>query len=108
MWHTGGMPSSHSAIVTTLATFVLWVYGVQSILFAITLGYAAIIVRDAVGIRRRVGELVYRLNKVEQQLGLDQDKDYQKLKEMKGHEPAEVIAGVLLGFVVGIATALFV
>lgn len=101
-WETGGMPSSHSATVASLATAIGIVYGISSGLFAISIVLGAIVMHDAVGIRRAAGKqagvinrMVILLNKSFQE-GFDQ----KELKELLGHKPLEVFAGAVLGIVI--------
>jgi len=101
LWRTGGMPSSHSALVSSLATYVGFIEGINSLIFAITFGFATIIVRDSLGIRRMVGKIIVRLNLLEKKLLVYDDQEHEELKEVKGHEPSEVVVGVVLGVCVG-------
>lgn len=101
-WETGGMPSSHSATVASLATAIGLVYGISSGLFAISVVLGAIVMHDAVGIRRAAGKqagvinrMVVLLNKSFKE-GFDQD----ELKELLGHKPLEVFAGAVLGIII--------
>jgi hypothetical protein len=103
LFATGGMPSSHSSTVTALATCVFLVSGYRSVEFAVTTILAGITMYDAAGIRRAAGKHANVLNTL---LELIKDKEQLKLKnihlkELLGHEPAEVVAGAILGIVVG-------
>jgi len=84
----GGMPSSHSALVTALTAAVLALQGVST-LFVVTLAFAIIILRDALGVRRAVGIHAKVLNKYA--------KLKTKLNEGEGHNIAEVFAGIIIG-----------
>ncbi len=99
-WYTGGMPSSHSALVTALTTYIGFAVGVRSYLFALSLGFAAITIRDSLGIRYSVGEVIRHINEISKTLADSHDtfKLKKKLKELKGHKPLEVVVGVSLGF----------
>ncbi|MFW6381102.1 MAG: divergent PAP2 family protein [Bacillota bacterium] len=106
---SGGMPSSHSAFVAALTTQIGLKYGFDSDLFAIVLVFSLIILYDAGGVRRAVGEQANVLNRLIQhldikQLGLDRELLKQELKELIGHTPFEVIAGTLLGIAVALLT----
>lgn len=98
---TGGMPSSHSACVVALTTAVGIIEGAYSIPFAISAGYAAVVMYDAAGLRRAAGKMSASLNKM-------MDDFYQhnveaaggRLKELLGHTPIEVFVGAVYGIVV--------
>lgn len=95
-----GMPSGHSAIVIALATIIALQEGWQSPLFAISVILAIIVIRDALGIRRYLGEHGRVLNVLVKDLRDDQvlDEKYPRLLERVGHTPAQVFAGALIGF----------
>lgn len=97
-WHdlvvTGGMPSSHSAFVVSLATIIYLEEG-TSTAFAISLVLAFIVVRDAFGVRRTVGEEGVVINEMIKKLKL-KDKTHFSM----GHTPLQVMVGSVLGFVV--------
>ncbi len=99
-----GMPSGHSAIVISLATIIALQEGWQSPLFAITVILAIIVIRDALGIRRYLGEHGKVLNVLVKDLGNDQvlDEKYPLLLERVGHTPAQVLVGALIGFFVSL------
>lgn len=100
---SGGMPSSHSAFVTALATQTAKVEGLDSPFFAITTALAIIVMYDAAGVRRAAGEQAKILNYM-----MDHWHEYtpvmrqKELKELLGHTPIEVIVGAFLGLLIGI------
>lgn len=95
---TGGMPSSHSAGVVSLSVSVGIITGFDSILFAIAMGYAVIVMYDAAGLRRASGRMAVCLNKIMDDFYKhDVQAAGGKLKELLGHTPIEVIAGAILG-----------
>ncbi|MDN4526810.1 divergent PAP2 family protein [Fictibacillus fluitans] len=107
---TGGMPSSHSAAVTGLATGVALREGLGSSIFAVACMFAIIVMYDAKGIRWHAGEQAAVLNKlvtdfrehVEISEALkknDVKEKHKQLKELLGHQPDEVFYGALLGIV---------
>lgn len=108
-FQTGGMPSSHSAGVSSLSTFIALRRGVPTIDFALSLVYGLIVMYDAQGIRRQTGELTLKVNdmgelidKVQSEESIQfEEKSPKKLKEMLGHEPEEVLGGALLGIITG-------
>jgi acid phosphatase family membrane protein YuiD len=108
-FQTGGMPSSHSAGVSSLSTFIALRRGIPTIDFALSLVYGLIVMYDAQGIRRQTGELTLKVNdmgelidKVHSEESIRfEEKPPKKLKEMLGHEPEEVLGGALLGIITG-------
>ncbi|KAB2338255.1 divergent PAP2 family protein [Cytobacillus depressus] len=109
-FHTGGMPSSHSAGVSSLTTYIALKRGIPTIDFALSLIYGLIVMYDAQGIRRQTGELTLKVNsmgelidkiKKEESVAFEQKETPKKLKEMLGHQPIEVIGGALLGVATG-------
>lgn len=96
------MPSSHSAVVCSLATCVGKQQGVGSELFAISLILALVVMYDAAGVRRAAGKQASVLNKIVQTPGLTSVEVSEKLVEALGHSPIQVFVGALIGIVVGI------
>jgi len=94
---TGGFPSSHASGVSSLATAVAIVSGVDSILFAITLIFTLIVLFDAQGVRRSTGQQAEILNKMLDDIYWRKKLDENRLKELIGHTPIQVISGVILG-----------
>jgi acid phosphatase family membrane protein YuiD len=102
-WTTGGMPSSHSAVVSSLATSVGFVMGVDTPLFIVTLFYAILIFRDALGVRRAAGMQARAINQLLRNLAREQKHRVKPLKEIHGHTGPEVAVGALLGFFIAVA-----
>jgi acid phosphatase family membrane protein YuiD len=106
---TGGMPSSHSAGVTALATYVAWKKGLRTVDFALSTIFGMIVMYDAMGVRRYAGETAMEVNDLKVEVeklakehpGIYHKKREKELKEMLGHMPREVAAGSLLGLAVG-------
>lgn len=102
---TGGMPSSHTAFVSSLSASVAFTEGVQSALFAITLCFSLIVIYDATNLRRNAGHQAALLNELVIQLLhgkiLHEKFTFRKLRELLGHNPIEVLVGALIG--VGVA-----
>ena len=90
------MPSSHSAVVTSLATMIGKSYGIDSAIFAFVVMY------DAAGIRRAAGKQAKILNKIIETPGLTGVEVSEKLVEVLGHTPTQVIVGASIGIVVGL------
>ena len=113
-FQTGGMPSSHSAGVASLTTYIALKRGLPTIDFALSLVYGLIVMYDAQGIRRQTGELTLKVNDLDQLVEKInknesvkfEEKPPKKLKEMLGHQPEEVVGGALLGVMTG-ATGYF-
>jgi acid phosphatase family membrane protein YuiD len=105
MFATGGMPSSHTAFVTTLAVSLGLIEGFDSIYFAITFVFGMVIAHDSMGIRFEAGKHASVLNRIVDDINeLLQTKEAQeeKLKDLLGHHPIEVIGGFLLGIVIAL------
>ena len=107
MTGSGGMPSSHSSTVVSLAIATGISYGVDSTLFAIALIFAIVVMYDATGVRRETGKQAVILNR----LLLDNPfswtgKEFEKkLKEYVGHSPFQVLMGAILGILIAVIMA---
>lgn len=97
----GGMPSSHSAIVCSLASCVGKQYGFNSGVFAIAFIMAFIVMYDATGVRRAAGKQAAILNKMLETPQMSKIEVQGKLVELLGHTPIQVFVGAIIGFVVG-------
>lgn len=93
----GGMPSSHSALVSSLATAVGHEVGLGSPLFAATVVFAAVVMYDAAGVRRTVGTHARVLNLLLDDLMVRHQIDEKRLRELVGHTPLQVLAGAIVG-----------
>jgi len=122
LWGAGGMPSSHSALVISIAIGMAHIKGFSSPEFGFTLAFAAIVIYDAMGVRRAAGEHAKVLNRIvfEVELpwlreelrnqGEEPDEPMEKatpllqkhLQEYLGHTPLEVLGGCLLGILVAL------
>ncbi len=101
MVSAGGMPSSHSALVMSLATATGRITGIDSAAFAISLVLAAIVMYDAAGVRRAVSIQARILNQMIEEAFQGKHFAEQRLRELIGHTPIQVLVGALLG--VGVA-----
>ena len=101
---TGGMPSSHAATVSALATSIGLIYGFSSAFFAVTFFFAFIIMFDAQGVRRQSGRQAGVLNKIIEDIYLQKGVNQERLMELLGHTPIQVF----IGSGIGILVALFV
>ena len=99
---SGGMPSSHSAFVSALATSVALTQGLGSVAFGISAIFALVVIYDAAGVRRSVGQQSVVLNRIIRELRLRRPITElgRDLREFVGHTQFQVIMGVLLGIVI--------
>jgi uncharacterized protein len=98
MVETGGMPSAHSALVTALACGVGQTLGWASPFFAATCVFAIIVMYDAAGVRQAAGKQARVLNQIIDELFHEKPEfNEDRLKELLGHTPFQVIAGSILG-----------
>ena len=108
LWKTGGLPSSHSALVASLCTTLGFRNGIDSDIFVLSLCFFMVTIRDAVGVRRSNGVQAKKINESGKVLKEKHVVDeYSSLKEVNGHTPLEVTMGCLLGFFIGLAFSLF-
>ena len=98
----GGMPSSHSAVVTSLATLIGRYEGVTTSIFALSVIFAFVVMYDACGVRRAAGKQASLLNKIIETPGLTGMQVSEKLVEVLGHTPIQVFVGALIGIIVGV------
>lgn len=97
---SGGMPSSHSSFVMSLATSIGRIHGWDSTLFAFAIVFAFVVMYDAAGVRYAVGKQAIILNRIIEDFHShrkDKKLTENRLKELVGHTPYEVFAGALLG-----------
>jgi len=103
----GGMPSSHTALVVSLAWAVGLHDGFDSSLFAVTIVLAGIVMYDAAGVRRAAGKQAKVINKLVRQLRVEHTVRDITLKELLGHSPVEVFAGAILGIAIAYGFIIF-
>ena len=99
---TGGMPSSHSAIVMGLTAAVGKYAGLTSAAFAIALIFTFVVMYDAAGLRRAAGRQAEVLNNLVEDLVHMRGVQEARLRELLGHTPMEVLVGAVIGLAVGI------
>jgi len=102
MFGSGGMPSSHSAMVCAMLTVIGFREGFGSSIFALAFCFAGVTMYDAAGVRRSTGKNAEVINHMLDDLatkGFFMDEE--RLKELVGHTPLQVIAGALLGIFIG-------
>ena len=97
----GGMPSSHSAFVTSLATAIGMTVGFDSVLFALSFAFAMIVMYDASGVSRAAGKQAKVLNAILEDLNR-RELHPERLRELLGHTPFEVVVGALLGILIAL------
>lgn len=96
------MPSSHSAVTICLAVMVGKTEGFSSPIFAVSLILAIVVMYDAAGIRRAAGKQASLLNKIVNTPGLSSVQVQERLVEVLGHTPVQVLVGAIIGITVGI------
>ena len=98
---SGGMPSSHSAMTCAMLMMVGFTEGFSSSVFALAFCFSGVVMYDAAGVRRSTGKNAAVLNRLIDRLATDGTFDEEHLKELVGHTPIQVLAGALLGILVG-------
>lgn len=96
---SGGMPSSHSAMVSSLASTIGLRQGVHSEVFALSVVFAFIVMYDATGVRQAAGKQAKVLNQIIRELFSGQPVSEEELKELIGHTPVEVFVGAAIGVI---------
>ncbi|MCL4466992.1 MAG: divergent PAP2 family protein [Chloroflexi bacterium] len=102
---SGGMPSSHSALVAAVATAIGRQSGVGSPLFGAAVIFSVIVMYDAAGVRRTVGTHAKVLNMLLDEFFVRHQIDEARLRELVGHTPTQVAAGALLGMTLALLLA---
>lgn len=103
----GGMPSGHSATVTSAAVMCGWTYGFDSVFFGIAVVLAIIVMHDATGVRREAGKHAVAINEIVESVNSKTDSEEDdihiaKLKEFVGHTHRQVIVGFALGLIIAV------
>ena len=96
------MPSSHSAVVVSLATMIGKSQGITSPIFGLAVIFAFVVMYDAAGVRRAAGKQAKLLNKIVETPGLSGVEVTERLQEVLGHTPIQVFVGALIGLIVGL------
>jgi uncharacterized protein len=105
LFSTGGMPSSHSAVVTAAAVGVGHYAGFDTPLFGLAFAIATVVIYDATNIRRQAGFHAQQINRIIKELFTGEVKpveEFNELREVLGHSPAEALGGIILGILVNI------
>ncbi len=99
---SGGMPSSHSSFVMSLATFIGLQNGFDSTAFALSIVFAFVVMYDAAGVRRAAGHQAAVLNQIIEHWNDAPEIQNKRLKELLGHTPYEVLVGAILGIALAV------
>lgn len=108
---TGGMPSSHTAMVVALSTSIFITEGPKSLAFAISTTFALIVMHDSMGIRRAAGKQAQVINewsRILAQIHAEGEFTPENLKTMLGHSFTQVLGGIVVGLITGIVLTLLV
>ena len=97
----GGMPSSHTAVVTTISTMIGRFEGFDTSIFALAVIFSLVVMYDAAGVRRAAGKQARLLNKIIETPGLSSVQVQERLVEVLGHTPLQVLVGAFIGITVG-------
>lgn len=100
---TGGLPSSHSAVMTAVALSIGLIDGFDTSLFALAAASGLIVIYDATGVRRQAGFHAERINRIMRDFLESGHFEQEDLKEMLGHTPFEVFSGIILGTLISLA-----
>lgn len=103
MFSTGGMPSSHSAVMTAVALTIGMIDGFGTSLFALAAATGLVVIYDAAGVRRQAGFHAERINQIMRDFFESGHFMESDLKEMLGHTPFEVFSGILLGLLISLS-----
>ncbi len=103
----GGMPSAHSATVIALSAMTGWIAGFDSVVFAVTMMFSIIVMRDALGVRREAGKHAASIRDIADALNkgfLSKDSEIrtENIKLLVGHTPLQVLLGALVGIIVAV------
>ena len=107
VFQAGGMPSSHSAMVSATALSIGLIMGFDTAVFAMAAIFAMIVIYDATGVRRESGKQAVLINSIIEEFSKGKIPPHDKLKEVLGHTPGEAILGTLLGLSIGLVVAFF-
>lgn len=102
MFASGGMPSSHTSFVIAMTTKMGLQEGFSSPFFALALCFSLIVMYDAAGVRHAVGLQAQMLNVLIDEYNDENKVDIERVKEILGHTPTQVLAGIFLGILVGV------
>lgn len=104
---TGGMPSSHSAVVTAAAACIGYYVGFDTPSFGLAFAVAMVVIYDATNIRRQAGFHAQQINHIIKEVFEGKAKpveEYKELREVLGHSPIEAVGGIILGIIISFLT----
>jgi acid phosphatase family membrane protein YuiD len=107
IFQAGGMPSSHSAMVSATALSIGLMVGFDTAVFAVSAIFATVVIYDATGVRRESGKQAVLINSIIEEFSKGKIPPQDKLKEVLGHTPGEAILGTLLGLSIGFLVGFF-
>ncbi len=102
LFSSGGLPSSHSSLVTAVTLTIGLQDGFDTSIFALSAAIAMIVIYDAAGVRRQAGIHAARINEIMKNFFESGQLPEKELKEMLGHTPFEVITGIILGIIIAL------
>ncbi|TFG94680.1 MAG: divergent PAP2 family protein [Calditrichales bacterium] len=103
LWFSsGGMPSSHSSLMTSVTLSTGLNYGFGSAIFAVAFAISMVVVYDATGVRRQAGIHAQKINIIFEEFLRGEPIEIDKLKVVLGHTPLQVVGGVILGVFVAL------
>ncbi|MFU8827454.1 MAG: divergent PAP2 family protein [Brevefilum sp.] len=105
LFSTGGMPSSHSAVVTAAAVGIGHYAGFDTPLFGLAFAIASVVIYDSTNIRRQAGFHAQQINRIIKEFlhgEIKPAEDFKELREVLGHSPLEALGGVILGILVNL------
>jgi acid phosphatase family membrane protein YuiD len=108
VFEAGGMPSSHSAMVSATALSVGLQIGFDTAIFAISAMLAMIVIYDATGVRRESGKQAVLINSIIEEISRGKLPRQEKLKEVLGHTPGEAFLGMTLGLIIALVLWLLI
>jgi acid phosphatase family membrane protein YuiD len=103
----GGMPSSHSAMMTATTLGIGLFNGFDTPVFGLAVAISMIVLYDATGVRRQAGMQAKKINMIIDELLQGHPISEKQLKEVLGHTPIEVVGGVLLGILIAMGVWLY-
>lgn len=107
LFQAGGMPSSHSAMVSATALSTGILYGFNTAVFSVAAVLAMIVIYDATGVRREAGRQAVLINSIIEELSKGKIPPQDKLKEVLGHTPGEAFLGTALGLSIGFIVGVY-
>jgi len=102
LFGTGGMPSSHSASITSVAISIGISEGFNSSIFALSAVLLFIVIRDATGVRLSSGRQATAINQIMEEMYTRYNISYKKVKEVRGHTALECFVGIIIGLLVSL------